>query len=43
MYISMVLFKALDTLQDPPILEDPSIIEDPFWTNEAKDKLEDLL
>ncbi len=35
--------KALDTIQDPPILEDPYIIEDPFWTNEAKDRLEDPL
>ncbi len=29
------MIKALDTLQDPPLLEDP------LWTNEAKDRLED--
>jgi hypothetical protein len=25
----------------PDTLEDPPIIEDPFWTNDAKDSLED--
>jgi hypothetical protein len=41
---SMVLvtrYKALDTLEDPPILEDLPIIEDPSWKNNAKDILED--
>jgi hypothetical protein len=33
--------KALDTLEDPPILEDLPIIEDPHWKNNAKDILED--
>jgi hypothetical protein len=35
------LNKALDTLEDPPILEDLPIIEDPSWNNNAKDILED--
>ncbi len=49
----MINPKALDTLEDPPILEDLPIIEDPpiledlpiiedpSWKNNAKDILED--
>ncbi len=38
---SVYMHKALDTLEDPPILEDLPIIEDPHWKNNAKDILED--
>jgi hypothetical protein len=39
--LTLYLRKALDTLEDPPILEDLPIIEDPSWNNNAKDILED--